>query len=476
MKVLDILLESSQKFYAIGDSHAEGIANYGGKNWVSLAHRGTPSTDARHKQEITNIPKGSVVAVCLGCNDGGNEARRKMESGKARTPDQVAQSVKSVVDAVNASGSKAVPVLYPPSTKPPYYGSLYSQEIRNAIKSALPGAIDMDGSKLYDGVHASAADYINVARKIEKLGGATSGSGQEPAPTTQKPTPSVQPSTGEFKVPTPEGNSLGHAGPGIMDVQKALVAMKYDVGPPGIDGIRGKYTIAAIKKYQTDRGLEVDGDPGPETVAALNADIAKTPALFKGLTNSKPGDVKVRTLNVDANGVLKLDDLPQDAVTKGKIGQVLNFIAKPESGGYYDIMMGGGRHPEILDMTINQLLNYQANWPRKTKRHTPAAGRYQYMPDTLRRHSKMMGANLETDKFTPEFQDKLATFTMRYQCRLDGWLKGQVKDEEFLDLLSHVWAGIPTSKTGQSYYNDGFNKAGVSANYALNTLQNIRSA
>jgi hypothetical protein len=294
MKILDVILETiaGQKFYAIGDSHAEGIANYGGKNWVSLAHRGTASTDPKHKAAIAQIPKGSTVAVCLGCNDSANAALRnqnKEKSALTRTPQQVAANVKSVVDAVNASGSKAIPVLYPPSTKPGPYGSPYSQQCRDAIKAALPGAIDMEGSSLYDGVHASANDYVRVARQIEK-------SSPLPKPDSAQ---KVAPSVSNMK---PGEDKMAHAGatmvltvpngnmnPAVADVQKILLALGYKLPKHGVDGVRGPETRTALKRFQKDNGLEVDGDPGPETVGALNKLIASKDIRFAKSTQS---DVK----------------------------------------------------------------------------------------------------------------------------------------------------------------------------------------
>jgi hypothetical protein len=301
MKILDIIVEGeSQQFYAIGDSHAEGIANYGGKNWVSLAVRGTPSTDPKHKAAIAKIPKGSTVAVCLGCNDSANAALRnqnKEKSALTKTPQQVGATVKSVVDAVNAAGLKAVPVLYPPSTKPGPYGSPYSQQCRDAIKAALPGAIDMEGSSLYDGVHASANDYVRVARQIEKSSPALkSDSAQKVAPTEiDQPTQSAS-----ISVPQ------GRVGPAIADIQKVLLALGYKLPKHGIDGVRGPETSAAVKQFQRDNGLEQDGDPGPETVGALNKLIVSKKITF---AKSTQADVKGKFASATA---------PQD------VGDIMN--------------------------------------------------------------------------------------------------------------------------------------------------------
>lgn len=53
----------------------------------------------------------------------------------------------------------------------------------------------------------------------------------------------------------------------IAAIQRALLARGYDPGPA--DGIAGRRTEAAVRAFQRDAGLTVDGDPGPKTQAAL---------------------------------------------------------------------------------------------------------------------------------------------------------------------------------------------------------------
>jgi uncharacterized protein (TIGR02594 family) len=52
-----------------------------------------------------------------------------------------------------------------------------------------------------------------------------------------------------------------------LEIQRALRALGYDPGP--IDGIRGRLTIGAVKAFQADHGLVVDGIVGPRTAAKL---------------------------------------------------------------------------------------------------------------------------------------------------------------------------------------------------------------
>ncbi len=59
----------------------------------------------------------------------------------------------------------------------------------------------------------------------------------------------------------------GDEGQEVMAIQKRLAELNYSVGI--IDGDFGSGTEAAIKQFQADRGLEVDGVVGSETYRAL---------------------------------------------------------------------------------------------------------------------------------------------------------------------------------------------------------------
>jgi hypothetical protein len=68
-----------------------------------------------------------------------------------------------------------------------------------------------------------------------------------------------------------EQTEEGDTGSRVTEVQCILKARGYDIGPSGVDGDFGPDTLAAVKKFQSDHGLEVDGQVGPHTWAALRA-------------------------------------------------------------------------------------------------------------------------------------------------------------------------------------------------------------
>jgi uncharacterized protein (TIGR02594 family) len=62
----------------------------------------------------------------------------------------------------------------------------------------------------------------------------------------------------------------------VADIQRALIARGYDLGPSGADSDAGPMTIAALEAFQAVAGLLVDGDAGPMTIKALKTtDISK---------------------------------------------------------------------------------------------------------------------------------------------------------------------------------------------------------
>lgn len=55
----------------------------------------------------------------------------------------------------------------------------------------------------------------------------------------------------------------------VSEIQTALKRYGYDIGTYGVDGVLGWDTYKAIRKFQEDNGLEVDGVPGPLTRSRL---------------------------------------------------------------------------------------------------------------------------------------------------------------------------------------------------------------
>lgn len=267
---------------------------------------------------------------------------------------------------------------------------------------------------------------------------------------------------GGFDLSLPKGNR----GIEVADLQKALIAFGYPLPKFGVDGIRGRETSAAIRKFQQDHKLAVDGIPGPQTIEMLNDLLDVNPKVSNTLKKSTPADVKVK-------GPVRLPPMAQDAVTQGKVGELLNFIARYESRGNYNVVFGMKPDPKLTSMTIADVLNLQDQHVRSGSRSS-AAGRYQYIRKTLRDTIAQMGINPSKTLYNETTQDSIAIFTLR-SIGLDNWLSGAQSDAQFLNRVAKIWAGIPTATGGGVYDGDGLNKAGTTSQNALMALQNIKA-
>lgn len=123
----------------------------------------------------------------------------------------------------------------------------------------------------------------------------------------------------------------GRRGPEVADVQKALVALGYSLPKHGVDGLRGSETSNAVKQFQQDNNLQADGDPGPETVAKLNAILKSKPEIRKKLTKSTQSDVKGKFIGAgEPQDVGDIIDINDPVIQSGRAGAE-KYLGRPMS-------------------------------------------------------------------------------------------------------------------------------------------------
>ena len=110
----------------------------------------------------------------------------------------------------------------------------------------------------------------DVAKLMEDSADVTPTPTPEPTPIPE-PTPTPQP----MPTPTPSNVLIrrGNSGPLVEALQTNLIALGYSCGPDGADGDFGPNTENAVRKFQADKKLEIDGIVGPETYNAIVAAI-----------------------------------------------------------------------------------------------------------------------------------------------------------------------------------------------------------
>ena len=109
--------------------------------------------------------------------------------------------------------------------------------------------------------------------------------------------PAVAPS-----IPTVTATILrkGSAGPEVKSLQKKLLQIGYYLGSYGADGDYGDATITAVRKFQKDNSLAVDGEAGPNTLAAVNKVLPivqqEQKAIANRLRQAQPTDFSVKPI------------------------------------------------------------------------------------------------------------------------------------------------------------------------------------
>lgn len=142
-----------------------------------------------------------------------------------------------------------------------YYGMLYG-----AHQAGTPGVILEHSFHTNPDAAAWLLDDANLRKLAEAEADAlaeyygAAGSASTSAPTTKEGY--------TVKMATIK---KGGKHPHVKVLQRLLIGSGYSCGTSGVDGSLGPATDAALRKYQKDNGLTVDGSCGPKTWAKLLA-------------------------------------------------------------------------------------------------------------------------------------------------------------------------------------------------------------
>jgi muramidase (phage lysozyme) len=163
--------------------------------------------------------------------------------------------------------------------------------------------------------------------------------------------------------------------------------------------------------------------------------------------------------------------MPELAPT-GTIQGLLDFIAKKESNGDYNIIVGG-KSANLTGMTVKEILQLQNQMKSSGKFESTALGKYQIIQPTLLGNMKRAGVSLD-DKFDQTTQDKLGISLLKLRG-LEKYLAKEISPDKFADNLAMEWASMPYH-TGASYYDKvGSNKSLVGRQAFVEALPKART-
>lgn len=157
------------------------------------------------------------------------------------------------------------------------------------------------------------------------------------------------------------------------------------------------------------------------------------------------------------------EGIPDEYLAKGGKKVVLDMIAKAEARSYDTVRWG--HKVDLTAMTIGEVIEKQ----RTLAPARQAAGRYQFMPDTLEATAKREGVSLNA-KFDESMQDRLAGKLVD-DAGYNKYMAGKMDSSKFLYNLSKTWAGLPKDESELSYHEGKLNSATVSHDFAMGQLR-----
>lgn len=92
----------------------------------------------------------------------------------------------------------------------------------------------------------------------------------------------------------------GSTGAEVKSLQKKLLQIGYYLGSYGADGDYGDATVTAVRKFQKDNSLTVDGEAGPNTLAAVDRVLPivqqEQKAIANRLRQAQPKDFSIQPI------------------------------------------------------------------------------------------------------------------------------------------------------------------------------------
>ncbi|MEP3442373.1 MAG: hypothetical protein ABJN72_12930 [Sulfitobacter sp.] len=121
--------------------------------------------------------------------------------------------------------------------------------------------------------------------------------------------------------------------------------------------------------------------------------------------------------------------------------------AESRRDGYDAVQHGARIKParKPTQMTVAEIYE----WIEATPGQPHAIGRYQFIPVTLRRVMKKVGAH-PSQRFSPALQDQLADVLLA-EAGYHEIKAGRLSRRAFMNNLAKIWAGLPND-TGRSHY------------------------
>jgi len=140
-----------------------------------------------------------------------------------------------------------------------YKGSVNKPDVKSCLTHIINKVYAADGKTVISGGYATGPDYVNNAIKIYNA--------HKQLIEMYRTDTNNMPS----HLQTRRILKKGMEGSDVIVMQQKLIEHGYFVGKTGADGKFGPATLSALKKFQVDKGIVIDGICGPVTWSKLES-------------------------------------------------------------------------------------------------------------------------------------------------------------------------------------------------------------
>ena len=231
--------------YAVGDSHAAGVAAYD-KRWINKAVAGVTSFDPSITSAIDSIPEGSTIVLSAGHND---------STGSTKKPEEIATQVSSLVNQALLKKLKIFFLLFPS-------GEGTKKERNEEVRMAIYGRINSKVSTVFnlnkgalskDGIHLEPKEYKGIGEYIVPANSRLAG----------KVSPKIKAGPGATVNPSEVSSYLKSKGLDDNHVLGMLANIKGESGfNAGVVGDHG--TSGGLFQHHADRWRNMIGYAGSD--------------------------------------------------------------------------------------------------------------------------------------------------------------------------------------------------------------------
>lgn len=127
----------------------------------------------------------------------------------------------------------------------------------------------------------------------------------------------------------------GMEGADVQTLQEKLMELGYELPKYGADGEYGTETVEAVKKFQKDHGLSVDGEFGPKSMEALTDALSGDEPEEEEGTPAAAGEVEI------TGGTVNLRLGPGTQYESVAIARKGDKLQEAEANGWVPVILGG---------------------------------------------------------------------------------------------------------------------------------------